>query len=107
MDFNVHPKMITSVLSYFEPISLQRLQEIIRETMKTFCFLDPTNEIKIKVIYVFVAPSIKMIINILTKTPLFYEKSDLLSNLLSIGRVLTEATWQIIAWFLTWPFYLM
>ena len=44
-----------------EHISLQRVQDIIRETKKTFCFLDPISVAKMGSIYLSAAPFIKII----------------------------------------------
>ena len=63
MDFDARPRMITTVLLHFEHIPLQRLQGIIRETKKTFCFLDPMHVSKVESIYRFAAPFIKKIVN--------------------------------------------
>ena len=41
VDFDTRPRMITTVLLYFEHIYLHKVQQIIKETKKTFCFLDP------------------------------------------------------------------
>ena len=59
VNFNVHPRMITTVLLHFEHVPLQRLQEIINKTKKTYCFLDQINVSKVESIYMFAAPFIK------------------------------------------------
>ena len=63
MDFDARPRMITSVPLYLEHIPQQRLQEIIRETKKTLCFLDPNNVSKVESIYMFAAPFVKKIVD--------------------------------------------
>ena len=61
--FDASPRMITTVLLYYEHIPLQMLQEIIRETKKIVCFLDPINVTKAESIYMFSAPFTKKMIN--------------------------------------------
>ena len=59
VDFDAHPRTITTTPLYFEHVSLHRLQEIIRETKKMVCFLDPINASKVESIYVFAVLFIK------------------------------------------------
>ena len=63
MDFDALPRVITNALLYVEHTPLQRLQEVIRKTKKTFCFLDPNNVSKVESVYVFAAPFIKKIVD--------------------------------------------
>ena len=60
---DARPRMITTALLYFEHISLHKLQRILKETKKTFSFLDPINVSKIEFIYIFAASVIKKIID--------------------------------------------
>ena len=65
VDFTAHPRKITIPFSYSEHILLQRVQKIITETKKAFCFLDPINISKMESIYVIAVPFIKKISNML------------------------------------------